>query len=130
MPSIAHHDVDVHMYKTSGARTAAFPLKTHVDTETAQSTNDAYNDAGTFFSNTSRPRLLAIYCLGQTPTGAATVAVISRAASPVTWYTFTFDSVAADKCKIFPGGLPLPVGGFGLTTSSDNWLLLFTDYRS
>lgn len=127
------YDRDVHNFVTTGARAVAYPLAANVDTGTALATNPAIDAAGNYWVGSTAaikaayyPRLLKIQCMSVNPTAGSVISILDNAGNVV--YAFVFSADPCDKCREFWwGGLALPKGGFGVTsTNGESWMYVFT----
>ena len=121
------YDENIRYFVTTGSRSAAFPLAVNIDSGTALASNAAFDAAGGFWTTDSSPRLLQIICLTATPT-AANILILNTAGSTV--LTIPIAANAANKIYTFPeGGVKMPKGGFGVTTTASSYMFIFSYTR-
>ena len=105
----------IHYFHTTGAVTAAFPTAAQIDS-TSTSTTGTYSSS--YFQSGDVITLLEINVL-TAPGSADTIIFTDKAGAAITGAFAVPTSIATFNRPRFPGnGLPVPKGGFGVTTTA------------
>lgn len=112
---------------TTGAVTAVFPLATNIDLALT-TTNTTY--LGGFFGATDTVRLIAIIALSNNASNTEVLTLVDKAGVAYRSFTFTGSTARTPLIEFPGGGIAMPPGGFGVTTSSGagttpNYIFLF-----
>jgi hypothetical protein len=113
-------DEDVHFITFNAATAITSPNVADIDSATTVPAGQAH--ATSIFTANSQTRLIGIVCKAAAVAGTV---VISDSAS-TTLHTFEITTAQETKIQMLPrGGMKLPKGGFRVTTTGANTILLF-----
>lgn len=105
---------------TSGAVTAVFPTQANLDTG-ATTTNTTY--ASSAFGANDSVRLMGIIIVQRAAT-TETMALVDKAGATILTLT-GMTNAAAENHMFGPDGIPMPTGGFGVTTTVASTVYMF-----
>lgn len=114
-----------HYFITSGAVTAVFPVSAGIDTGVT-TTNTTY--ASSYFKSTDSVRLMGIIIVQRAAT-TETMALVDSAGATILTLT-GMNNAAVGNHMFGPEGIPMPAGGFGVTTAVASTVYMFIFNRT